>query len=717
MKKSGASKQRRKERQDLCPQRERGDSPEITNDVALPLPHAVSPELKHPSPALEASRFRAVRDVFAAFEDTAGQHIGGRKVHRHFEDWLWSRREAARGKDQQEVEERTAESTQESLRAKGKTDPVVPLLPKTTEPDPSLVSKLEATGVAHAEATQIACSLDGACRRAFKKWVKPLKAAHCEEDYSDVPTVHRVTDFSQSAHPPSQIGSQSSVAQTFEIRFEDLRFQIHGLHLSRLFGRWKTAREENSSSARNESKPKGGHPKGLTNRDAREFVSAVFCLLARYAAAAGSPKGGADQAACPNPAFQTMQTHWKVTAECFASAFNSRLPSFCSAFPDTDLPFGSLGSFFDFKPLEGSFEANPPFVPSVVSQMAKHMEFLLSKAEKRKKALSFLVVLPSWGSSEKSVDTGKREAWGEVRHSRFCTHCESLPANTHCFTLGSQHTSGQVQHCKGGGVLAELRPAVTGTDLIWLQTQAAAALWPVTAGAVRALVASFASPRMITQSGGRGVGASKGGGKVMDSDGEKESKEWLAALSRLLLPSNYEQEKGDKEVKEEKFAGRPRDGAIQVFKGEKGASHGGEEAGSKKRKRTRGPEEEEGGEKEFVKARKRSEEQVEQGRYRGSLKENKRMKDPETGSHFFSEKNQNLGGDKKKKRRGKMDLSRQKQDPRFITKTDSFKEERRKGGSVNPFATKTFGQKKWTSPTKPLKRGWSSGKKVKERSQ
>ena len=52
--------------------------------------------------------------------------------------------------------------------------------------------------------------------------------------------------------------------------------------------------------------------------------------------------------------------------ECFASPLNCYCPRFCSAFPDTDSVFGSVGSFFDFEFVEGSFEANPPFVVSAI---------------------------------------------------------------------------------------------------------------------------------------------------------------------------------------------------------------------------------------------------------------------------------------------------------------------------------------------------------------
>lgn len=69
-----------------------------------------------------------------------------------------------------------------------------------------------------------------------------------------------------------------------------------------------------------------------------------------------------------------------VQLECFASPLNCRFDQYCSAFPDVDAPFGSLGSFFSFAPKEGSFEANPPFVPDVMLAAVRHAEFLLERS-------------------------------------------------------------------------------------------------------------------------------------------------------------------------------------------------------------------------------------------------------------------------------------------------------------------------------------------------
>lgn len=46
--------------------------------------------------------------------------------------------------------------------------------------------------------------------------------------------------------------------------------------------------------------------------------------------------------------------------------------------------------------MEGSFEANPPFVRAVMTAMAEKMALMLRNAEERNRALSFAVFLPGW---------------------------------------------------------------------------------------------------------------------------------------------------------------------------------------------------------------------------------------------------------------------------------------------------------------------------------
>ena len=129
----------------------------------------------------------------------------------------------------------------------------------------------------------------------------------------------------------------------------------------------------------------------------RTFREALFCCLARYSALQGGhPRGGGCQAAIHHECFRVLERDFGVTTECFASPFNAfpGFRNFCSMFRDTDRPFGSVGSFFDFHPKEGSFEANPPFQPPIVSMMLEHMHRLLDAADASKKALSFIVIVP-----------------------------------------------------------------------------------------------------------------------------------------------------------------------------------------------------------------------------------------------------------------------------------------------------------------------------------
>ena len=83
-------------------------------------------------------------------------------------------------------------------------------------------------------------------------------------------------------------------------------------------------------------------------------------------------------AALPHKAFDLLNRKFRVTFECFASPFNCYFSQYCSAFPDIDCYFGSRGSFFEFRPKSGSFQANPPFSEEVMLAMAEHMISLLN---------------------------------------------------------------------------------------------------------------------------------------------------------------------------------------------------------------------------------------------------------------------------------------------------------------------------------------------------
>lgn len=144
------------------------------------------------------------------------------------------------------------------------------------------------------------------------------------------------------------------------------------------------------------------------------FLKRVYCLLARYETFTGNV--GGFQGALPHYVFDQLQYLLGVQHECFASPLNTHFPSYCSAFLDTDVYFGSSGSFFPapsrgdrsgnalavgdagsgFAPIRGSFECNPPFVNDTMKEMAHRLKHLLAASEAVREKLLFFVIVPSW---------------------------------------------------------------------------------------------------------------------------------------------------------------------------------------------------------------------------------------------------------------------------------------------------------------------------------
>ena len=155
----------------------------------------------------------------------------------------------------------------------------------------------------------------------------------------------------------------------------------------------------------------------------QEFLERVFCLLVRYEAL----KGHGYQAAVAGNVFDMLLDKLDVSMECFASPLNARYDAYCSAFADTDGPFGSVGSFFDFTPSQGSFQANPPFVPELMTEMVLHMEELLRTAAG---PMSFVIFMPAWRMVA---------AWKQLDKSSYRRARTVIRANNHGYCDGAQH--------------------------------------------------------------------------------------------------------------------------------------------------------------------------------------------------------------------------------------------------------------------------------------
>jgi hypothetical protein len=201
----------------------------------------------------------------------------------------------------------------------------------------------------------------------------------------------------------------------------------------------------------------------------QDLDSAIFKALCRYSTVQGTiDRNGGMQAAIHETVFVVLKQEFGVTLECFASPFNCIFKSYCSAFLDTDAPFGSLGSFFRFTPDEGSFEANPPFDPDLIERMYLHMSKLLAATSK---PLSFVVIIPFWPG---------KACHEHLLSSEYQRRHLQIAASEHGFFEGSQHIRDNVY-----------RLSNSDTSVFFLQNGAGSEKWKVTDDRVSKLLVAF----------------------------------------------------------------------------------------------------------------------------------------------------------------------------------------------------------------------------------
>jgi phosphorylated CTD-interacting factor 1 len=223
----------------------------------------------------------------------------------------------------------------------------------------------------------------------------------------------------------------------------------------------------------------GGVGVRLDDPESEAFNACVARLLLRYEACAGS-EGAALQSALPPAAFAVLTDALGVEMECFASPLNCHYARYCSAFPDVDARFGSRGSFFDFWPASGSFEANPPFVEELVRDMAAHIDRLLRAA---RGPLSFCVFLPDWQDAEGNM---------ALARSPFLRGTALAEPQRHSYMCGKQHsvpTHGE-----------RVYTAVHATRVFVLQNEAGLAKWTPTPERLAALREGMARPQAFSHS-------------------------------------------------------------------------------------------------------------------------------------------------------------------------------------------------------------------------
>ncbi len=222
------------------------------------------------------------------------------------------------------------------------------------------------------------------------------------------------------------------------------------------------------------------------------LASDLELLLLRYA-----PLSKGLQAAVPLAVCQLLNREWEASCECFSSPLNFNLASFCSAFPE-DAVFGSMGSFFDFFPTEGSFEVNPPFTAISIERAFVHMTKLLQSDGGA--ALQFIVIVPSWKN---------QDCWKMLSNSPFNARSVSLKVREHVYVHSSTTASKDPRLVRG----VEHR-STNGTTVFFLQNEAARSRYVISDVAVKGLRAAFGEERLKKK-------------KKKKKNGSMTAKEWF----------------------------------------------------------------------------------------------------------------------------------------------------------------------------------------------
>ena len=135
----------------------------------------------------------------------------------------------------------------------------------------------------------------------------------------------------------------------------------------------------------------------------------------------------------PTPVYRYFVEQHGVTIEGFASPINSRILTlnradlnFCSLFPDTDAPFGSLGDFFQVDFTGKHIVANPPFVPAVMDRMLLKINESCRQAAAKGGYVRFFVIVPEWIKPPAEFYVG-------LMNSPYCVFDFQLPGGSYYY--------------------------------------------------------------------------------------------------------------------------------------------------------------------------------------------------------------------------------------------------------------------------------------------
>jgi hypothetical protein len=254
------------------------------------------------------------------------------------------------------------------------------------------------------------------------------------------------------------------------------------------------------------------------------LAHAIVLTLFRYDGLHGShhKSGGGNQAAVPPRFLQQCNSLLNINMEAFASPLNAYFNTYCSAFADTDTPFGSLGSFFHFTPQSGCIFVNPPFAPNTILASIIHAEQLLAYSERSdayetplsrlingqenaqlNNSTHFTTTANNGGTNNDGLmfmfvfphkDDELYTEW--IKTSPFCTMYTILPARSHIYTVGRQETNVNKRQC--------YRPARHDSILVTLQNKSSQTRQPINESIIKDLLKYFLVHNPPKERGGKG---------------------------------------------------------------------------------------------------------------------------------------------------------------------------------------------------------------------
>ena len=118
----------------------------------------------------------------------------------------------------------------------------------------------------------------------------------------------------------------------------------------------------------------------------------IWCMLARY-----YYLGGLNHHLAVPPATKNLLNRvYGIDHELFASMINAHYTHFCSAFPDIENWFGTMGNHFDQAPVSGWVMSNPPYEESILEKSMAHVVLCLQNAKKKGEFLGYVITAPVW---------------------------------------------------------------------------------------------------------------------------------------------------------------------------------------------------------------------------------------------------------------------------------------------------------------------------------